>query len=85
MSSERATGGAIICDALCMAVALDEALVAEQVLVHVAVELNGTFTRGQTVVDFGHSYDTEIRERKVRWITEVHTDLFVRIFQRLFE
>ena len=37
-------------------------------LVHVDVELDGTHTRGQTVVDFGHAADSGSRDRTVRWV-----------------
>ena len=85
-SGKRSATGAVICDALCIVVALDfESVVADQCLVHVAVELNGTLTRGTTVVDFGHSYDLEPRDRTVRWITAVNTDVYANAFKRLFQ
>ncbi len=45
-------GGMIVADALAMAVALDPSIVRTAEKRHVAIELNGTTTRGATVVDW---------------------------------
>jgi len=54
--NKRGGDGAVICDCLAVAIAMDGRLVAESSQVHVDVELAGALTRGQTVVDFGHCY-----------------------------
>eukprot|EP00606_Chrysophyceae_sp_TOSAG23-5_P001173 GSChrysophyteH2.ASY1.ANO1.985.1 assembled CDS len=85
--------GAVVCDCLAVAVALAHnrddtgtgALVQDFSDVHVDVELDGTHTRGQTVVDFGHCYDGVSRARYVRWVTQVDVAVYVDMFTRLFD
>ena len=43
----------MLCDALCMAVAMDpEAVIKEKMVKHMDVELAGRHTRGQVVIDW---------------------------------
>ncbi|HEX6832698.1 MAG TPA: nucleoside hydrolase [Rudaea sp.] len=49
---ERGRQRILVADALAMAVALDPSIVERSVERHVAIELNGTLTRGATVVDW---------------------------------
>ena len=61
----RSRPGAIICDAITMALVLEPEMVLRSSLVHVAVELSGHLTRGQTVVDHRNSsIDTVFCHRK---------------------
>ena len=90
--NKRGSKGAVICDCLAVAVALahdvdrgNGALVEEYSTVHVDVELQGTHTRGQTVVDFGHCYDGVTRCRTVRWVTKVDVNVYVNMLSRLFD
>ncbi len=72
-TNQRKTSGAVICDALAVAVCLDRGTVvtAEKSL-HCTVECAGVYTRGQTVCDWddqvaGFSHEAP----NVRWITGV--------------
>ena len=76
--------GAVICDCLAIAIALDPSMIKKSARVHVDVETNGTFTRGQTVVDFGHSYDMDPRDRNVQWLTDVDQEKYIRRFKMMF-
>ncbi len=53
-------------------------------LVHVDVELDGTHTRGQTVVDFDHAADSGSRDRTVRWVRAArdHREVTARLMKR---
>ena len=76
-------GGAIICDALAVAVCLDRAAVvtAEQTI-HCAVECAGVHTRGQTVCDWDAELDGFPHEAaNVRWITGVN----IAAYQKLLD
>lgn len=73
---KRSSDGAVICDALAMAVVLNENIVELEAMVHIDIELNGTHTRGQTVVDFGHCYDDVDRTLNVHWVQEVNRQEF---------
>lgn len=76
--------GAVICDALAVAVALHPDIIVKYDLVHVDVELCGTYTRGTTVVDFGHAYELpqndESRPRTVRWIAAIDPKIYQDVF-----
>jgi purine nucleosidase len=77
--------GAVICDALAVAIALDpQNLIQSQALVHVDVELKGELTRGQTVVDWG-CYDGVVRTKNCQWVMEAKSDLFVEMFQKMYQ
>eukprot|EP00605_Chrysophyceae_sp_TOSAG23-4_P002722 GSChrysophyteH1.ASY1.ANO1.3001.1 assembled CDS len=88
--NKRGNNGAVICDALAVAVGLalqkgdDESIITAYSNVHVEVECTGKITRGQTVCDFGHCYDGINRRRSVRWVTDVNLERYVNMFQTLF-
>lgn len=77
--------GAVICDLLAVAIAMDWELVAGWEDVHVEVELHGKITRGLTVLDEGHCYDGVERLRSVRWIKEVRVERYLDVFASMFE
>jgi inosine-uridine nucleoside N-ribohydrolase len=71
-SEKRSSAGAVICDALAVALAISsgDELVGACELAHVEVETNrSSLALGATVLDFGHCYDGVDRERTVRWVT----------------
>lgn len=74
----------MICDALAIAVALCQDVVVKYDVVHIDVELCGEYTRGTTVVDFGHAYDLapndESRPRTVRWISSIDPQIYQDVF-----
>lgn len=73
--------GAVVCDALAMAVALDpDSLIVSSHDVNTEVELAGHFTRGQTVVDWG-CYDGVIRPKNCRWVTKVDDSAYQKLFR----
>jgi purine nucleosidase len=81
--------GAVICDLLAVAVALcgkssPNSLVEKSRRVNVEVELTGTHTRGQTVVDWG-CYDGIKRIPNCNWITNVRMTEYVRMFEKMFD
>ena len=78
----RSLPGAIICDAVAMAMVLRPEIVLRASNVHVEVELAGTMTRGQTVVDWGTCFDGVHRAKHVRWVEEVDVEL---LYQMLCE
>jgi purine nucleosidase len=76
--------GAVICDALAVAIALDpQNLIQSQTLVHVDVELKGELTRGQTVVDWG-CYDGIVRTKNCQWVLVAKSDVFVEMFRKMY-
>ena len=76
--------GAVICDALAIAVALNPSeLIQYSQAVHVDVELNGELTRGQTVVDWG-CYDGVIRTKNCDWILQLNTEVFIDMFRYMY-
>eukprot|EP00930_Biecheleria_cincta_P008970 TRINITY_DN110584_c0_g1_i1.p1 TRINITY_DN110584_c0_g1~~TRINITY_DN110584_c0_g1_i1.p1 ORF type:complete len:389 (+),score=75.84 TRINITY_DN110584_c0_g1_i1:40-1206(+) len=77
--------GAIICDALAVAAALRPEIVLRSSAVHVEVELQGTATRGQTVVDWGTCFDGCDRPKDVSWIEEVDVSMFCRMLRETVE
>jgi purine nucleosidase len=77
--------GAVICDALALAVALNsQQLIRSQALVNVEVELKGEITRGQTVVDWG-CYDGITRTKNCQWVLAIETEVFVEMFKRMYQ
>lgn len=79
--NQRKSSGAVICDALAVAVCLDRSAIvtAEQTL-HCTVECDGVYTRGQTVCDWddqvsGFSH----KPPNVRWITSVDVSRYQRL------
>lgn len=76
--------GAIICDALCVAIALNPALITCSRNVNVEIELDGKLTRGQSVVDWG-CYDAVDRVKNVKWINSIDSDLYAEMFSRMFD
>ena len=74
--------GATISDALAVGVSLRPEMVLSSELVHVDVETQGTHTRGQTVVDWGHASDSDNRTRRVRWVTSVDMPLLTRMLEQ---
>lgn len=77
--------GAIICDALALAAALRPEVILRSSAVHVEVELQGTATRGQTVVDWGTCFDGCDRPKDVSWIEEVDVSMFCRMLRETVE
>lgn len=76
--------GAVICDALAMAVALNpDNLIATSHDVNAEIELAGHITRGQTVVDWG-CYDGIVRNHNCRWIMSVDIAVFVDMFRKMY-
>jgi len=82
--SKRSKEGAVICDALAVAVAIDKAdpfshqdteLVSEKERVNVEV-CRGGICDGQTVVDWGVCYDGVERKRDVDWVSKVNVGKF---------
>jgi inosine-uridine nucleoside N-ribohydrolase len=76
--------GAVVCDALTVFLALNPDAILESSRVHVDVELDGTLTRGQTVLDFGHAYDGVERPKAVRWVTKIDQKRYCEAFVSLF-
>lgn len=75
-SSVLPPDGAVICDALAVAVALDsDNVLTGSQRVHVDVELTGTHTRGMTVVDWGASF-TEKQVPNCTWVTAVSVESY---------
>lgn len=72
--------GAVICDAVAMAVALDPTILQSARRVHVDVELHGTLTRGQTVVDWG-CFDGVERRPNCAWVTAVDVGRFSQLLE----
>ncbi|CAK9053894.1 unnamed protein product [Durusdinium trenchii] len=73
--------GAIICDAITMAMVLQPEIILRSRLVHIEVELSGAITRGQTVVDWGTCFDGAHRPKHLRWVEEVDMELFYRMLR----
>ena len=76
--------GAIICDALCVAVALDPTLITCSRHVNVEIELDGKLTRGQSVVDWG-CYDGVDRVKNVKWVNSVNSEVYATMFSNIFD
>lgn len=76
-------GGAIICDLLAVAIALNQNLANDVALVNVEIELQGSLTRGQTVVDWD-CYDQANRPKNCRWVASVHAETYHRMFVDTF-
>lgn len=83
VDKKRGGKGAVICDALAMAVALNPTLILEAEKCHVEVELEGNLTRGQTVVDFAHCYDGVDRPKAIEWVTKVDTQAYIKFLETL--
>ena len=77
--------GAVICDLLAVAIALNPLIVRKAVDTHVDVELYGTHTRGCTVCDFGHCYDGVSRLRNISWILDCDQVVYQSMFLELFK
>lgn len=78
-------GGAVICDLLAVAVALNpEGLIKSAQDVNVEVELVGSLTRGQTVVDWG-CFDPVARPMNCKWITEIDLSVYLQMFRDIFD
>lgn len=76
--------GAVICDALAIAIALNPTeLIKHSQSVHVDVELKGELTRGQTVVDWG-CYDGIIRTKNCDWVLQVNNNVFIEMFRSMY-
>jgi len=78
---EASGSGAIICDAVAVAVALVPEMILSSEYVHVDVETAGELTRGQTVVDWGHASDSADRPRTVQWVTSIEPATLTRLLQ----
>ena len=84
-SSKRGNGGAVICDMLAVAVALNySSLVLSVEKCHVDVELQGKHTRGATICDFGHCYDKVRRDRRIIWVDKCDSRLLIEMFKSIF-
>ena len=73
-----------MCDALAVAVALCPGIVQASQEVHAAVELAGTYTRAQTVVDWG-CFDSVQRTPNCCWVLEVDQEKYVEMIMTLFK
>jgi inosine-uridine nucleoside N-ribohydrolase len=80
---QAASAGAIVCDAVALAYCLRPETVTRSEQVHVAVELDGRLTRGQTVVDFGHASDSASRRRDARWATSIDVQVFSELLEEM--
>lgn len=83
-NARTGVNGAVICDALAMAIAMDPSLITNSTDVHVEVELEGRLTRGTTVVDWG-CYDGIFRHRSNTWVLGVDVQGYIRIVRELCE
>ncbi|CAE7939083.1 NSNH [Symbiodinium sp. KB8] len=77
----RSLPGAIICDAVVMAMALRPEIIQRASEVHVEIELGGAITRGQTVVDWGTCFDGVHRPKHVRWVEEVDVEMLYQMLR----
>ena len=77
-------GGAVICDVLAMAVALNPDIVVDSEQVNVEVELEGRITRGQTVVDWG-CYDGIERKKNCDWVSRINHEAYMEMFESMFD
>jgi purine nucleosidase len=75
--------GAVICDALAVAVALDPTVAMVSDDVHVDMELAGVHSRGQTVVDWG-CYDGVRREPNCDWVRRVDMEKYCSMITETF-
>jgi purine nucleosidase len=76
--------GAVICDALAMAVALNpDSVITSSHDVNTEVELAGHITRGQTVVDWG-CYDGIIRPKNCKWVMQIDDDVYRQMFRDIY-
>ncbi|CAE8673619.1 unnamed protein product, partial [Polarella glacialis] len=80
-SSASSSCGAVICDAVAVAIALKPEVVRKSCDVHVEVELKGDITRGQTVVDWGTSCEGAGRQRRVCWAEELDVEMFCQMLR----
>lgn len=77
--------GAVVCDALALAIALDPtSLIVSAHDVNMEVECKGSITRGQTVVDWG-CFDGIIRPKNCKWVMEVNSDKFIEMFKAMYD
>lgn len=77
--------GANICDSLCVAIALqDSSFVKTATAVNVDVELDGSMTRGQTVVDWG-CFDGVVRHKNCNWIKTIDEEKWHQMVKDTFE
>ena len=70
-ADKRSGEGAVICDFLAVACAIDRAVVRGREMVNVEVETGGGITEGMTVVDWGCYDGVEGREKSVEWVKEL--------------
>eukprot|EP00933_Yihiella_yeosuensis_P029747 TRINITY_DN23374_c0_g1_i1.p1 TRINITY_DN23374_c0_g1~~TRINITY_DN23374_c0_g1_i1.p1 ORF type:complete len:395 (-),score=92.49 TRINITY_DN23374_c0_g1_i1:98-1282(-) len=77
--------GAIICDAVAVAMALRPEIIRSSSDVHVEVELEGAITRGQTVIDWGTCFDGESRVKNVAWADEVDVGMFIEMLRETLQ
>ena len=84
-SNRRGNGGAVICDMLAVAIALNySTLVSSIEKCHVDIELQGKHTRGTTICDFGHCYDQINRDRRIIWVNKCDSNILIDMFKMLF-
>ena len=82
---KRGNGGAVICDMLAVAIALNySSLVSSVEKCHIDVELQGKHTRGTTICDYGHCYDQVDRDRRIIWVSECDSTVLIHMFGLLF-
>mmetsp|Transcript_2590 Transcript_2590/g.4716 ORF Transcript_2590/g.4716 Transcript_2590/m.4716 type:complete len:355 (+) Transcript_2590:137-1201(+) len=86
---DAARPGAVICDAVAVAVALcigsetERSIVTRSKAVNVEVELEGRLTRGQTVVDWG-CFDGVERQPNCHWVQDIDHDVFAAMFKEMY-
>lgn len=86
---DAARPGAVICDAVAVAVALcigsetERSIVTRSKEVNVEVELEGRLTRGQTVVDWG-CFDGVKRQPNCHWVLDIDHAVFAEMFKEMY-
>jgi inosine-uridine nucleoside N-ribohydrolase len=83
---ERQYPGFVLCDQLAVFAALHPPVIRQAKLVYAKVELGGSLTRGQVVIDHGLAIELGFvtsRPPNIRIVTELHTDVVVQLVKRV--
>lgn len=89
MCRERQYPGFVLCDQLAVFAALHPPVIRQAMPVHARIELGGSHTRGQVVIDWrkATTYDEPAlitgRSPNIRLVTELHTDVVVQLVKRV--
>ena len=84
-AEKRSGEGAVMCDFLAVACAVDEDVVVEGAMVNVEVETAECMTNGMTLVDWGCYDGVEEREKRVKWVKEVDMQRVVKMLEKTVE